>query len=99
MEKNILKLKNSLKIAIKQAELCISTSRNCNEVSNQFMDSLVNIQSFDDIIKNYINTTKTMISNINESYFTRIENLLIIPLKEMYIFFKIKSFISFNLIY
>jgi len=51
------------------------------------MDSLINIQSFDVIIKNYIEKSKTLVSHINENYLTRLENLLIVPLREMYIYF------------
>ena len=77
-------LKNSLKIAIKQGELFIEAARNSNEIEKQFMDSLMNIQSFDEIIKNYIEKSKTLVSHINENYITRLENLLIVPLREMY---------------
>ncbi|ORX78706.1 ArfGap-domain-containing protein [Anaeromyces robustus] len=85
LEKKILKLKNSLKVAIKQAELFIETARNSNETEKQFMDSLIDIPSFDIIIKNYIEKSKKLISHINENYFTRLENLLIVPLREIYI--------------
>jgi len=84
LEKKILILKNSLKIAIKQAELFIEAARNSNEIEKQFMDSLINIQSFDVIIKNYIEKSKTLVSHINENYLTRLENLLIVPLREIY---------------
>ncbi len=90
-------MKNSLKIAIKQAELFIEAARNSNEIEKQFMDSLINIQSFDTIIKNYIEKSKTLVSHINENYLTRLENLLIVPLREMYIYIYI--YIYINILY
>jgi len=47
------------------------------------MNCLSNIPSFDVTIKNYIDKSKTLVSHINENYLTRLENLLIVPLREM----------------
>lgn len=84
LEKKTVVLKQSLKKALKQAEVYMESSRSMLQTDTDFLDSVEAIPSVDVTIRNYLRRTQDTIHRYHEQYLNQIQTLVIDPLRRIY---------------
>jgi len=82
-----LRIKDSLKVVIKQAEEYMVAAEEANNKLRELMDKMVNFPMFGTMVKKYIMKSKVNESRVTENYLSQIQNLVITPLNDTYVFF------------
>ena len=82
-----MRIKDSLKVVIKQAEEYMVAAEEANNKLRELMDKMVNFPMFGTMVKKYIMKSKVNESRVTENYLSQIQNLVITPLNDTYVFF------------
>jgi hypothetical protein len=84
LEKKALRIKDSLKVVIKQAEEYMVAAEEANNKLRELMDKMVNFPMFGTMVKKYIMKSKVNESRVTENYLSQIQNLVITPLNDTF---------------